>query len=954
MLASSSRPATADGHKSKTSSSSAAADDKAAASSSSSSSSHSGREKVMNWGEVKSAVTPASRYGHCSECIGSKLYVFCGMENSVRVNTVAVLDLVTKVWSFPKCDGTDEVNNTPGYVSPLGLRALGSVTIIQEEPSPLPPPRMHAASFTVGTNIYVHGGEGASVPCPDENGLSDDFYLAEDEFVSKKTAFVEKTVLSDNRPPRTCLDDCWCLDTASVPMRWKVIPSKLSPLPRKYHTTAIAKHGETPCVILFGGAPSGKSNPSNAIYWVKVSDLEGRPYGDSTSSSTTSGVGVPPGGNKSSFSSPSFSSSVPIPPTPTSSSLRASPFASSSTGNVVVAPVSRALPPSQQLSRMALWSRASCSGPPPPPRYGHTCSRLTASVLCMFGGIGPDGELLNDLCLLDCENFVWSRIAHWLGKEPAPRFGHRCAVADSTKHGAGERSFDVNDCSLIVFGGACRSSTTKQTDAHGRPKKSTGKAGGAGQKEGHVVYSHESYAFDFGEREWREVHSGLPARPNARYDFSLATSSEWGGASIIGFGADKPLATTLQNVGLSPATERDGGRYAIVVGGFNSMYVNSTAWALSLEWETSGVGHSDPAEYELRDADLNSLVREHMTTTTTNAASSMTTFGQSLPRKTGSSKQLLASASTPTLLGNRNASYDTLNSEGAATVVRFKEGDESRTTTMRQTRDDMDSGGFDRQAVETALMNSKREKILAQREAAAEKQDRIRLEELITNLKDSIKELDRQKKDAQDALGDEGKILRSQIEAQQKHVVELKLVINEQRHLMLKMDLARVQELGILRHAKGAENERRHHIGTDTVEEHKLVPRVGRSDQGSQVVVGDLKKAAAIDAAVDGIDGDESLASLHGKKEAFKQKLMQQELHDYTMGKQLRDGDTLELVAIDELSPGDFIMSTSPRKQAMTSSYFFDFKIFTSRPIHFSTSERKRALSGCSYFSVSQ
>ena len=84
-----------------------------------------------------------------------------------------------------------------------------------------------------------------------------------------------QTVLSDNRPPRTCLDDCWCLNTSSFPLTWKNIPSKLSPLPRKSHTTTVASHEGNACVILFGGAPSGKKAPSNALYWVRIADLEG-------------------------------------------------------------------------------------------------------------------------------------------------------------------------------------------------------------------------------------------------------------------------------------------------------------------------------------------------------------------------------------------------------------------------------------------------------------------------------------------------------------------------------------------------------------------------------------------------------------------------------------------------------------------------------------------------------
>ena len=102
---------------------------------------------------------------------------------------------------------------------------------------------MHAASFLFGSSIYVHGGEGVTTATAAE--LSPGDYLPEgDENPTasylQKHGFVEKTILSEHRPPSTCLDDCWCLDTQATPLRWVKVPSKLSPLPRKYHTCTIA------------------------------------------------------------------------------------------------------------------------------------------------------------------------------------------------------------------------------------------------------------------------------------------------------------------------------------------------------------------------------------------------------------------------------------------------------------------------------------------------------------------------------------------------------------------------------------------------------------------------------------------------------------------------------------------------------------------------------------------
>ena len=82
--------------------------------------------------------------------------------------------------------------------------------------------------------------------------------------------------------------------------------------------------------------------------------------------------------------------------------------------------------------------------------------------------------------------------------------------------------------------------------------------------------------------------------------------------------------------------------------------------------------------------------------------------------------------------------------------------------------------------------------------------------------------------------GDEGKILKEQIRTQQTKIAELKVNIQEQRTLMMKMDLGRVQEMGVQRHAKKAERERMIDFAQDVVEEHKLVPVKKCADGGVQ------------------------------------------------------------------------------------------------------------------------
>jgi hypothetical protein len=192
-------------------------------------------------------------------------------------------------------------------------------------------------------------------------------------------------------------------------------------------------------VILFGGAPSGKKAPSNALYWVRIADLEG------TEESSMGSKGT----------------------------------------------------------RMAFWNRAAAKGAPPRPRYGHTATRLSNNQLAIFGGAAGDGELLNDLAILDTETFVWTIIGSWIGKEPAPRFGHCAAAVGTFSSRIEENEFvdsgDSESSCLIIFGGACLSSNTKDDEKSRRRFKRTRR------RDGHVVYSHDITAFDFKTREWKLI-----------------------------------------------------------------------------------------------------------------------------------------------------------------------------------------------------------------------------------------------------------------------------------------------------------------------------------------------------------------------------------------------------------------------------------------------------------------
>lgn len=77
------------------------------------------------------------------------------------------------------------------------------------------------------------------------------------------------------------------------------------------------------------------------------------------------------------------------------------------------------------------------------------------------------------------------------------------------------------------------------------------------------------------------------------------------------------------------------------------------------------------------------------------------------------------------------------------------------------------------------------------------------MQNIIKDLEDNMKELEEKKRKAEEAMGDEGRILRQKIEAQQSTISDLKIQVKEQQNLMIKLDMARIEEICVLRHSKG-------------------------------------------------------------------------------------------------------------------------------------------------------
>jgi len=98
------------------------------------------------------------------------------------------------------------------------------------------------------------------------------------------------------------------------------------------------------------------------------------------------------------------------------------------------------------------WKRPDCSGPEPNPRQGH-CAILIGTNLIIHGGYRLREDLLktaglaqgnilknsylNDIKVLDTENFVWSRL-RISGCPPEARYGH---------------TLNISGSDIIMFGG---------------------------------------------------------------------------------------------------------------------------------------------------------------------------------------------------------------------------------------------------------------------------------------------------------------------------------------------------------------------------------------------------------------------------------------------------------------------------------------------------------------------
>lgn len=73
-----------------------------------------------------------------------------------------------------------------------------------------------------------------------------------------------------------------------------------------------------------------------------------------------------------------------------------------------------------------VWLDVKCKGTPPSERYNHSAS-LVGNRMFVFGGKGPNGDVLGDMAYLDIETWRWHPVK-WTTKAPSPRFDHAHVV----------------------------------------------------------------------------------------------------------------------------------------------------------------------------------------------------------------------------------------------------------------------------------------------------------------------------------------------------------------------------------------------------------------------------------------------------------------------------------------------------------------------------------------------
>jgi hypothetical protein len=99
--------------------------------------------------------------------------------------------------------------------------------------------------------------------------------------------------------------------------------------------------------------------------------------------------------------------------------------------------ITRTVATKQSTNFSAEWTLVKCTGPTPPERWGHTCTRISDDRIILYGGSNDDEVTLGDLYVYDIRSREWSCP---LNCESIPRTWHDAVYLES-KH------------LVLVFGG---------------------------------------------------------------------------------------------------------------------------------------------------------------------------------------------------------------------------------------------------------------------------------------------------------------------------------------------------------------------------------------------------------------------------------------------------------------------------------------------------------------------
>jgi hypothetical protein len=376
-----------------------------------------------NWhlAEAIGSFSPGGREGSTMNWIGDCLYVFGGIENGLRTNSMLKFDSQTHRWvQLPARRGA-------------------------------PAPRCQHSSWVIGTQLFIFAGEGKGLMTEEDEERNE-----EDKVYTVKQSEVFKDPNEQRGIRRICFDDITCFDTETE--TWSEVRSGLSPLPRKGHSSVIVSPGSTgSALVIFGGAPSGKGRPMNDLHTVDAESLA-RGVAMWSKKKPNGTIPSPRFGHACASSAATFAmdrSQV----SAEGEEKKETDSTRDGGGKQGCMIIFGGTAGTGEMFndvhvydlRTNTWSPLVCQGQIPAPRYGHSAQLIhqgvTSSVgiqeplFVTYGGLlrdGTEASFSRDLHVLHLKNRYWVQVktSHLF---PSPRYGHSLVLNPNMKawyHGA--------------------------------------------------------------------------------------------------------------------------------------------------------------------------------------------------------------------------------------------------------------------------------------------------------------------------------------------------------------------------------------------------------------------------------------------------------------------------------------------------------------------------------------